>query len=116
VVRNLLVNARQHAPGSRVRAGVRHAGSFVEILVEDDGPGIPDGMRHEVFGRGVRGVDGGTGLGLHVSRALMRQQGGTLELAETSRGTCFVMTLPIAAGVPGTGPRVPLPRAERVYA
>ena len=73
-------------------------------------------VQHEVFGRGVRGVHGGTGLGLHVSRALMRQQGGTLELAETSRGTCFVMTLPAASAVPGGGPRVPLPRAEQVYA
>jgi hypothetical protein len=116
VVRNLLVNAREHAGGSRVRVGVRPAGSFVEIVVEDSGPGIPAEMQHEVFGRGVRGVHGGTGLGLHVSRALMRQQGGTLELAETSRGTCFVMTLPAASAVPGGGPRVPLPRAEQVYA
>jgi signal transduction histidine kinase len=115
VIRNLLVNARLHAPGSRVRVEVRDAGSAVRILVEDDGPGIPEGLRREVFGRGVRGVDGGSGLGLHVSRALMRQQGGTLELVESARGTRFVVTLPPATSA-GDEPRVPLPRSARAYA
>jgi signal transduction histidine kinase len=119
VVRNLLVNARQHAAGSHVRVQVRRVGACVQVRVEDDGPGIPEALRREVFGRGVRGVGSvGTGLGLHVGRALMRQQGGTLDLEATTRGTCFILTLPLAhqPGRSGTRVDVPLPRSERVYA
>ncbi len=109
-MRNLLVNVREHAPGSRVHIRVRETTSHARVVVEDDGPGIPAPMRQAVFGRGVSGVhSSGAGLGLHLSRALMQQQGGTMELADRAgRGARFVLTLPLAG--PSSACRLPQQR------
>src|SRR5206468_3434857 len=50
---NLIENAAKYGTG-RVFVTVTLAGEFVEILVEDDGPGIPPERRAELFGRGAR--------------------------------------------------------------
>ena len=73
-----------------MRVGLRHGG--VEILVDDDGPGIPEEQREEVFKPFVRLEDsrnpdtGGTGLGLSISRDVARSHGGELTLAESPLG------------------------------
>ena len=97
VVRNLLVNARNHAAGSTVKVEVRATGPVVRIVIRDAGPGIPTQVRRTLYSRGGSGTESnGSGLGLHISRALMQQQGGSLELAE-GPGTRFFLTLPAAA-------------------
>jgi signal transduction histidine kinase len=98
VLQNLLQNAHRYAGGSvAVRARLR--GDQVEILVDDDGPGIPAVERERIFERGVRGSTCGTaagsGLGLYVSSRLMREQGGDLRLDEHAGGGArFVVSLP----------------------
>jgi two-component system, OmpR family, sensor kinase len=95
-LRNLLVNAAVHAPGSPVALRVRSADGMVNLLVEDRGPGIPAELADRVFDRGVRAGPGrGSGLGLHVARRLMRVQGGDLQVAgRPGGGTSFVISLP----------------------
>jgi signal transduction histidine kinase len=98
VLQNLLQNAHRYAGGS-VAVRARLVGDEVEILVEDDGPGIPGSERELIFERGVRGSTCGTaagsGLGLYVSSRLMRDQGGDLRLEERSGGGArFVVSLP----------------------
>jgi len=100
VLRNLVDNAVEC--GARrvdVRAGVD--GDRVVIDVEDDGPGISSGNRARVFEPffTTRRDVGGTGLGLPISRSLVRHSGGALELTPAHRGASFRITLP-AEGAP----------------
>ncbi|HSN07359.1 MAG TPA: HAMP domain-containing sensor histidine kinase [Candidatus Angelobacter sp.] len=102
VVHNLVVNARRHAPGSRVTVRCEEDGDTVRVHVEDDGPGVPAGLRDRVFDRGVRGGPGsGEGLGLYLARRLMRDQGGDLGLRPRAGGGAdFVASLPAAGASP----------------
>ncbi|WP_148573382.1 sensor histidine kinase [Nocardioides caldifontis] len=108
VLRNLLVNAREHAPRSPVVVRAAEHGGTVRITVEDRGPGVPAQLRRTLFERGVTTKrDDGTGLGLNVSRTLVREQGGDLRFVEGAEGgACFELTLPSARSVPpGNEPR-----------
>jgi signal transduction histidine kinase len=78
----------------------------VELVVEDDGPGIPPELKDKVFERFVRGAGdrgGSVGLGLSIVRAVAESHGGSVRVesptqngAAPPRGTRFVVTLPAA--------------------
>lgn len=96
---NLLDNAAKYG-GGRVFVSVRRDGKFVEVIVEDDGPGIPPEARAELFGRGAR-LDTskpGTGLGLAIVRDVAEIYGGSVELGESEDlgGLCVTLRLPAA--------------------
>lgn len=80
------------------------------VSVSDDGPGLSAAGRATAFEAGVRRSGSpGEGLGLAISRDLARRHGGDLVAAETTAGTCFVLTLP---AVPASAPPVvPHPRS-----
>jgi signal transduction histidine kinase len=106
---NLLENAVRHTPpGTRVQASTSTVDGHVQLVVEDDGPGIPAALRDNLFERFVRGGgDGGrgSGLGLAIVRAVAVSHGGGVMLeAPANGGTRFVITLPR----PGTG-EIPTP-------
>jgi two-component system, NtrC family, sensor kinase len=76
---------------SRYRKGAR----AVEILVEDDGPGIAEELHAKLFEPFFSTKEGGTGLGLAMTHQIIREHGG--EIAVDSRpghGTTFIVTLP----------------------
>ena len=88
VLDNLIANARRYAR-SLVRISVLPAGRSVRLLVEDDGPGIPEADRRRVFDRFVRlspEARGGAGLGLALVAALVRGRGGTVTAGATPTG------------------------------
>jgi two-component system OmpR family sensor kinase len=88
VLDNLLGNARRHAR-SLVRVSVLPAGRWVRLVVEDDGPGIPEADRQRVFDRFTRlnpEAGGGAGLGLALVAALVRGRGGTVSAGATASG------------------------------
>lgn len=90
----LLDNARKHAPGGTTTVSVRPAGSCVEIVVADDGPGIAPDAREVSFAAGHRGpASHGQGLGLHLARTRLGHSAGSLALAPTERGSTFVVRL-----------------------
>jgi signal transduction histidine kinase len=100
-LKNLLVNADRHARGSRVDLVVEPAPGEVRIVCRDQGPGVDPQISGQVFERGFRGpASGGSGLGLHEARMLMRAQGGDLVLEGDGPGACFVTTLPAAEPAP----------------
>lgn len=84
MVGNLVENAAKYGGGSVfVTCGVQ--AGFVELLVEDDGAGIPEEDRVRIFDRGVRLDTGkpGTGLGLAIVRDVAEIYGGTVSLEES---------------------------------
>lgn len=96
IVGILLENSACHAGGEGLSVDVRPARDRVEIVVSDDGPGIAPALRDSLFDWGVRGQDStGQGIGLHIARQLVADQGGHLRLlAEPETGTSFVVDLP----------------------
>jgi signal transduction histidine kinase len=82
---NLVENAAKYG-GGRVFVTVEPKGQMVDILVEDDGPGIPEGDRGSLFTRGARlDTTGkpGTGLGLAIVRDVAEIYGGRVRLEES---------------------------------
>ena len=109
LVLNLMENAVRHTPaGSRLHAAIARRDGDVVLTVEDDGPGVPAGLRDRVFERFVRG-DGdrgsSSGLGLSIVRAVAESHGGTVTLEDTEPGARFVVRLPAApASEPAEAP------------
>jgi signal transduction histidine kinase len=96
---NLIENALRHTPpGAHVHAAVSHDDGDVVLVVEDDGPGIPEELRERLFDRFVRGGGdggGGSGLGLAIVRAVAENHGGSVKVESPERGGArFVVRLP----------------------
>jgi two-component system, OmpR family, sensor kinase len=104
MVLNLLDNAILHTPpGSRIELSLRREGGRAVVEVADDGPGVPEDLRDQVFERFARGVgpadtsgSSGSGLGLAIVRAVATSHGGTAEVVESgSGGALFRVRLPL---------------------
>ncbi|WP_243059400.1 cell wall metabolism sensor histidine kinase WalK [Nocardioides sp. SR21] len=100
LVQNLVDNAVRHA-AEVVALTVRDADSTVELVVEDDGPGIPEEDRQRVFDRFVRLDEarardaGGSGLGLAIVREIVAAHHGTVDVTTSALGGArFVVRLP----------------------
>ncbi len=98
---NLLRNALAYAPeGSRILLSLSLRGGWAEITVSDNGPGIPDGEKEQIFRRFWRGSVTGTekghhGLGLAVAREIALAHGGTLTVRDApGGGASFLLRLP----------------------
>jgi PAS domain S-box-containing protein len=127
VVLNLIVNAQQalaaHDGGPRritVHSGrvqQRGAAGVAWLRVTDSGPGVPPAVRERVFEPffTTKAEGAGTGLGLSVSRSIVREHGGELELepAVEGQGAAFTLRLPLpaqaAAAAPAAAPVMPPP-------
>jgi signal transduction histidine kinase len=97
---NLVQNAHEAAPGGvRVRLSAARAGERVAVVVQDDGPGVPDAVRGRLFEPYFTTKTSGTGLGLAICRRLVEAHGGTIRLERSGPGaTLFVLELPLAQG------------------
>jgi signal transduction histidine kinase len=106
LVRNLVDNAIRHAH-NEIRIECRPVGHHAQIIVADDGPGIPEAERLRVFDRFVR-LDaprtreaGGAGLGLSIVAEIVSAHHGRVEVAEASAGGAqFVVELPLTIDEP----------------
>jgi two-component system OmpR family sensor kinase len=101
-VGNLLRNAQKYA-AHQVRLAALRDGAFVEIAVEDDGPGIPAEERDRIFepfyrlDRSRDRATGGFGLGLSIARKAVVLHGGTLHVERSAPGGArFVIRLPLS--------------------
>lgn len=91
----LVANAIEHG-GPRVTLRAHPRGALIEITVQDDGSGVPDGDRDAIFAPGHRSTSStGAGLGLPLARRVARASGGDVELAPNTP-TTFSLTLPSA--------------------
>jgi two-component system osmolarity sensor histidine kinase EnvZ len=87
---NLVSNAARHARAISITGHRDHR--WLNVTVDDDGPGLPQKMREEVFKPFLRLDDarnqdeGGTGLGLAIARDIARSHGGDITLADSPLG------------------------------
>jgi signal transduction histidine kinase len=101
-VTNLLDNAVRHA-ATTVTVRLARAASGLEITIADDGRGIEEADRERVFERFTRLEEardrdsGGSGLGMAIAQALMRRNGGRIELHDNSPGLRAVVVLPLGS-------------------
>jgi PAS domain S-box-containing protein len=99
VFRNLLSNAVQHndkdVPEISVSA-TNHDGRVV-VRIADNGPGVADNQKEEIFGKGEKGLDSsGTGLGLHLVHHLVTHYGGEVWVEDNDpEGAVFAVELPL---------------------
>lgn len=102
VLMNLLSNAFKFVPpGGRVKLQVVHTPPELRFVVQDNGPGVPEGWQALVFER-FRQVDegatrkvGGTGLGLAIVKEFVTLQHGRVDLCHAQGGgACFTVSLP----------------------
>jgi signal transduction histidine kinase len=96
VLINLVRNAIEAMPeGGKVVVRVELHGEFAELSVEDNGPGLPEGI--DIFQLFVTTKPGGTGLGLSIARQIVAQHGGVITAHPGATGGArFSITLPLA--------------------
>ncbi|MEM7038946.1 MAG: ATP-binding protein, partial [Bacteroidota bacterium] len=101
ILLNLLSNAFKFTPsGGEVRLNLTQEGDDLQIVVHDNGPGIPDALIAKIFERfyQVREDDShsyrGTGIGLSLSKALAEMHGGSLTAASPD-GAEFTLRVPV---------------------
>jgi two-component system NtrC family sensor kinase len=99
ILLNLILNAQQAMPlGGRIVLGARRAGEGrVELSVEDEGPGIPPGIRSRIFEPFFSTKGGRTdGLGLAVCLGIVQQHEGSIEVeSQPGQATVFRVTLQV---------------------
>ncbi|HKB95080.1 MAG TPA: GAF domain-containing protein, partial [Gaiellaceae bacterium] len=100
----LLDNAVRYSPtGGTVRVGAERKGETVEMVVADEGIGVPVSDQEQIFRKFYRGADaesrvgaGGTGLGLFIARGLVTAMGGRISVSSREgEGSTFAVELPI---------------------
>jgi signal transduction histidine kinase len=95
---NLLQNACEAAPpeSGKVQVLTRGVDNRVEVSITDNGPGIPESIRADIFQPFVTyGKESGTGLGLAVAQKIVQDHGGEIRIDATgAAGTTFKMLLP----------------------
>src|SRR4029079_7187740 len=114
VLHNLLENARDALAGrddGRIVVTTRKgdAGDRVELIVEDNGPGVPSELRDRVFTPyfTTKEGKGGTGLGLAIVHRIVSDHGGRIVVGEAAGGGARIaVELPLRPGQPLLASRV----------
>lgn len=111
VLQNLIINACEAtSPNSgKVTISSRRAGDRIDIVVADNGRGVPDHLRASIFQPFVSyGKENGTGLGLTVVHKIVQDHGGEVRVQSTSAaGTAILVSLPVLSSPP-TAPGAPI--------
>jgi signal transduction histidine kinase len=113
IVSNLLINAAKYTPpGGRIELTVVRAANEVEIVVRDNGIGIPRPMQSRIFqlfaqiDSSTTRSNGGLGIGLTIVKTLVEMHRGTIRAQSPGpgRGSTFTIRLPLMAAIPVSAP------------
>jgi len=116
---NLVLNALEAAgPDGRVwirRGAGRLEGGMLEIVVEDNGPGIAPECLHRIFNPFFTTKDGGTGLGLAIVHGIAESHGGCVRAgSRVGGGAAFTLALPTERKVEVEGSKFERTASRRV--
>src|SRR6201995_597675 len=115
IIRILLDNALTHTPeGTEVSVTANSSSRRrAELIVSDQGPGIPQRVQGRIFERFYTGdSSGGSGLGLAIATELAQRMDGRITISSSRRFTAFTLALP-QARPPGAAPAPPLVKPPR---
>jgi signal transduction histidine kinase len=98
---NLADNAMRHGSSAFDLTATRQ-GNLLRVTVTDNGEGVSPNNRTQIFDSffTTRRDSGGTGMGLAIVRAMLDAHGGTIRLIDSSAGTAFELTIPVADALP----------------
>jgi len=102
VMANLISNAIKFSPeGGVVKIGAKRKNGQIHIFVSDDGPGVPEEFQSRIFDRFTQAdssdqkKQGGTGLGMAISKAIVEKHHGEINLhSEPGKGATFFFEIP----------------------
>lgn len=93
---NIMINGVEAMPdGGTLRVGAKRSGNEILVSCQDTGSGIPDEIKDKIFDLFYTTKDGGTGIGLSFAQNIIQAHGGTIRLEQSSRGSAFVIAIPI---------------------
>lgn len=103
VVTNLLTNAIKYGASKPIEISLRVVNDSAELVVRDNGIGIPENKQNKIFGRFERAVNEtnyqGLGLGLWIVSEILAAHNGSIKVESTdSRGSVFTATIPLSGG------------------
>lgn len=108
LLHNLIKNALDalaDRPGGRIRLVTRlveqAAFPYIELRVEDNGPGFPEVLMDQLFEPYVTTKPKGTGLGLAIVKKIVEEHGGVIGAENGAEGACVIIHLPLEAGTAG---------------
>ncbi|HEY5682506.1 MAG TPA: ATP-binding protein [Sulfuricaulis sp.] len=109
VLHNLLLNSRDALAGTSkpvIRINTRVVGEndhrFVEMTVQDNGPGFPEALLARLYEPYVTHKEKGTGLGLAIVKRIVEEHGGTIRAYNLKDGgACVVVRLPVSTAAAG---------------
>ena len=88
VFSNIIKNSIEHSKGSRITIDGKEWNGKYEVIIEDDGKGIPQEFLENVFKEGWKHDSKGSGLGLYISKKLMERYGGNIKIeSQENSGT-----------------------------
>ncbi|MBE0703256.1 MAG: sensor histidine kinase [Afipia sp.] len=96
VLINLFQNALEALEGRphpRVEISVASRGNEVAVKISDNGPGIPEAIRRSLFSPFNTSKENGLGLGLVISKEIVSDYGGRIDVDSSEHGTCFTIYL-----------------------
>jgi signal transduction histidine kinase len=100
VLANVISNAIDASPlGGKVRIDILHEGDRVGFAIRDQGPGIPEALRAQLFQPFISTKgDLGNGLGLYISKEIVERHGGRIDVeSNENRGTTMTVWLPASS-------------------
>ena len=116
VLANLLSNAAKYSPaGGKVLVAVERVGQRIRVAVKDNGPGIADEFKNQIFQKFAQADSsdtrkkGGTGLGLSIAKAIVEQMGGSIGFdSQPNVQTTFYVEFPewVERKLPEIGHRI----------
>ena len=96
VLFNLLQNAKNHTTSGSITISIISSSDLVTIYIEDTGVGIKPELLPDIFERGVKGGETGSGIGLAICKEIITTHDGTIQIESIlEKGTKVTVTLPI---------------------
>ncbi|MGN6572025.1 MAG: sensor histidine kinase [Pseudolabrys sp.] len=99
LLQNAVTAARHGAVMHEIRIDIVRDEAIVVVTIADDGPGLPAGVRRNLFRRGTRSASGGSGFGIAIARELAERNGARLTLDQAAPGTRYRLELAAAPRV-----------------
>jgi signal transduction histidine kinase len=96
VIENAIQAMADDGKPGHIAVSTRPVGEYVELRITDNGPGIPDDYRADIFEPFFSARRSGIGLGLPIAKRIIEQHGGAISFdSSADGGTSFIVTLPL---------------------